>query len=87
MLDLSNLTLGEISFIEDLSGMSISSIGDDAAPKGKALAALATVAKRRSGEPTFTFNQALALGMGEVNALLGLGDDEAVDEDEGKDES
>lgn len=84
MIDLNNLTLGEIAFIEDSSGQPIAAIGDDSTPKGSALAALATVAKRRSGEPTFTLNAALALTLTEVNDLLGLDAEET--EDEGKDD-
>ena len=46
------------------------------------------VAKRRSGEPAFTFNQALAMPMLEANAFLGLDEGEpAEDSDEGKDDS
>lgn len=87
MIDLSTLTLGEVSLIEDLSGMSISSIGDDNAPKGKAMAAIAMVIKRRTGDPKFTFNQALSLSMDEVNTVLGVDeDDEDEDSEEGKDE-
>jgi hypothetical protein len=89
MLDINNLTLGEISLIEDLSGLAIASIADSDSPKGKALAALAMVAKRRSGEPTFTFNQACALTLQDANALLGVGaetSDEEADAEE-KDES
>ncbi|WP_350348014.1 hypothetical protein ABIQ69_15450 [Agromyces sp. G08B096] len=85
--DFDSLTLGEVSIIEDLSGLSISAIAVAESPKGKALAALAMVAKRRSGEPTFTFNQAMALTLDEANAVIGLDDDEpAEDSDEGKGE-
>ena len=76
--DLEKLTLGEVSVIEDLSGQSIGAIGNEDSPKGKAMAAIAMVIKRRSGEPTFTFNAALALSMDEVTAMLG--DDEDEDE-------
>jgi|GEM_PF-2662314 len=87
MIDLSTLTLGEVARIEELSGQSISSIGVTEAPKGKAMAAIAMTIKRRNGEPNFTFNAALALSMDEVNALLGVDDDEVIeDPEEGKDE-
>ncbi|MFT4051098.1 MAG: hypothetical protein QM677_02470 [Microbacterium sp.] len=85
MIDFDSLTLGEIAFIEDLSGQPISELAEDDAPKGKGLAAIATVVKRRSGEPAFTFNQALALTVAEVNTLLGMGEEET--ESEGKDDS
>lgn len=80
MIDISTLTLGEVAKIEDLSGMPISAIADDDAPKGNALAALAMIVKRRSGEPAFTWNQAQALTFTEVNDLLGL-DEDAEDDD------
>jgi hypothetical protein len=75
MIDLATLTLGEVSLIEDLSGLSIGSIAEADKPKGKAMAAIAMVIKRRTGEPTFTFNAALALPMNEVEKLLGTEDD------------
>lgn len=70
------LTLGEVAFIEDLSGMSITAISDPDRLKGKALAAVVTVAKRRAGQPDFTFNDALVVPMSEVNEILGLNNDE-----------
>lgn len=76
MFDYSTLTLGEVAFIEDLSGLSISSIADDEMPKGKAMAAIATVLKRRAGFPDFKFNQALDLTMAEINELMGSEEDE-----------
>lgn len=84
-LDVNTLTLGEVARFEDLSGQSISQLGDESVPKGKALAALAFLVKRRqelaAGEkPSFTWNQAQELTIAEANALLGLGDDEPADE-------
>lgn len=76
MFDYSTLTLGEVAFIEDLSGLSIGSIGDEEMPKGKALAAIATVLKRRSGFPDFKFNDALNLTMAEINELMGIDEEE-----------
>ena len=87
MLDITALTLGEIDKIETLSGCSINTLGNDDTPKGKMLAALAYVAKRRAqsaeGLPVqFTWNDALALTMDEANALIGLGETEdEADED------
>lgn len=71
-LDIEKLTLGEIATIESLSGQSIAVIGDDTAPKGNALAALVMVAKRRAGEPTFKFNQALSLTVTDAYEILGI---------------
>ncbi|AVR56160.1 tail assembly chaperone [Microbacterium phage Naby] len=85
--DFDKLTLGEVAAIEDLSGVAISAVNEQT-PQGKFLAALTMVAKRRSGEPAFTFNQALAMPMTDAHAFLGLDEDEpAEDSDEGKDDS
>ena len=70
------LTLGEVAAIEDLSGVAISALSTET-PQGKFLAALTMVAKRRSGEPTFTFNQALNIPMLEAQQFLGLDSSEA----------
>lgn len=87
MLDLSNLTIGEMAMIEELGGQPVTSLGDADRPKMKTLAAIAMIMKRRSGEPTFTWNAALALPMSEINELLGLNEDEPdEDSEEGKDE-
>ncbi len=79
MIDLNNLTVGEMALIEELGGQPITALSDDAAPKMKPLAAIALVVKRRSGEPTFTWNAALALPMAEINSLLGLNDETPVE--------
>lgn len=81
MLDITRLTLGEVATIEELSGQSISAIGEENSPKGKTLAAMAFVAKRREElaagvTPTFKWNDALGLTFEEANALIGLSDDE-----------
>ena len=80
MFDFESLTLGEVATIEDLSGQSIGSIANEEAPKGKALAAIVMVIKRRNGEPTYTFNQALKVGLKEANALLAPASEEEEDE-------
>lgn len=86
MIDLANLTLGEVSTIEDLSGRSIVELGDGSKPMGKALSAIAMIIKRRTGEPTFSWNQAQALTIPEANKLLGVGDDDdSEDSEAGKD--
>lgn len=71
MIDLSKLTLGEVAKIEELSGQSIGAIGDETAPKGLALAALAFIAKRRE-DPTYKWNAAQELTLDDANEILGL---------------
>lgn len=75
MLNLEKLTLGEIAFIEDSTGLSISKISDDDSPKARMMAAMACVAKRRGGEPNFTFKQAMELTQEEFSELLGVEED------------
>ncbi|HZX00359.1 MAG TPA: hypothetical protein VFF10_09875 [Trueperaceae bacterium] len=85
MFDVKSLTLGEIDRIEELSGRSIDSIGDDGAPKGKMLAAMVFVMKRRehlaAGRPPSPtdWNDALGMTMVEANAVLGITKDEPQD--------
>lgn len=82
-VDINKLTLGEVAKVEELSGLSISSIGDDDKPKGLALAALAFVAKRRE-DPKFSWNDALLLTFDEAGALLGINADDAEADAEGE---
>lgn len=77
--DFEQLTLGEVATIEDLSGFGIGAL-DQGTPQGKFLAAIYMVVQRRSGDPTFTFNQALAVPMVEAQKALGFTGDDA-DED------
>lgn len=78
--DFDTLTLGEVATIEDLSGYGIGAL-NEGTPQGKFLAALYMVAKRRSGEPTYKFNQALGVGIKDAQTFLGLSDDiDATDE-------
>lgn len=86
MIDLNKLTMGEIALIEKLGGQAISMIGEDEAPKGLPMAALAMVLKRRAGFPDFTWNDAKNLPMEEVNELLGNNDDDTGADDDGEDE-
>jgi hypothetical protein len=85
MFDVKSLTLGEIDRIEDLSGRSIDSIGDEDAPKGKLLAAMVFVMKRRehlaAGRPPSPtdWNDALGMTMVEANKVLGITKDEPQD--------
>lgn len=75
--DFNSLTTGEVAKIEDLSGQSIRTFGDDDAPMGRVLAAMAFVASRRAGEP-ITWDAAQKLTMAEAQALVGTDDDEAT---------
>jgi hypothetical protein len=77
-LDLDQLTLGEVAAIEDLGGTAISAVSEET-PQGKFLAALLMVAKRRSGEPAFTFNQAMGTPIGEAQEFLGLNEAEPAE--------
>lgn len=71
MLDVNKLTLGEVGTIERLSGLPINQLGDDNAPKGLLMAALAFVAKRREGDASFTWNDAQGLTLEEAGAIIG----------------
>lgn len=76
-IQIDKLTLGEVDKIETLAGVSISQLGDDETPKGKMLAALAFIAKRREElaagtPPKFSWNDALGLTFEEANGLIGL---------------
>jgi len=75
MNSISNLTMREVSVIEELSGQSISSLANTSSPQGKALAAMAYVMGRRSN-PDLTFDEALDMDFSTVQALLGLDDEE-----------
>ena len=59
-VDISELTVGEIIEIEELTGMPLDALGQSDKPKGKMLAALAFVSKRRD-DPKFTWEDALEL--------------------------
>lgn len=80
MFDVTQLTLGEVAAIEDLSGRSIDELDSENTPKGKLLAALAYVVKRRTGTPTYTWNEALGLTLTEASEIIGLD----VDDDTGE---
>lgn len=67
---LDNLTLGEVSQLEELSGLSLSEIADEHAPKGKFMTALAYLAKRRQ-DPSYTYSQAETLTLAEVSDVIG----------------
>lgn len=87
MFDIQKLTLGEIDKVESLAGASIGQLGEDETPKGKMLAALAFVVKRRQqsaegNPPSFTWHEAMDLTMNEANDILGFSDAEPVGVDE-----
>jgi hypothetical protein len=73
-MDIKNLTLGEISKVEELSGMPLAALAEEDKPKGKLLASLALVIKRRE-DPKFTLEQANNLTMAEITALMEGGDE------------
>lgn len=79
-LDVEKLTLGEVAKVEELSGQSIAEIGNDTAPKGKALAALAFVTKKRE-DPSYSWNDAMSLTFDQAQEILGMNDDEDEQED------
>lgn len=77
---LDNLTLGEVSQLEELSGLSLTEIAEANAPKGKFMTALVYLAKRRE-DPTFTYSQAETLKLAEIQGIIGgdgLGEDQAA---------
>lgn len=75
-MDIKNLTMGEVAKIEELSGLSLASLQDENKPKGKLMAALAFVIKRRE-DPKFTLEMANNMTMAEITSLIGE-DDEAA---------
>lgn len=70
-----NLTLGEIAAVENLSGQPITAMADDDSPKGKAMAAMAYVIKRRTN-PDFKFEDAMKMTMQEANEAMGFAEAE-----------
>ncbi|MFC8733570.1 hypothetical protein ACFT5B_14165 [Luteimicrobium sp. NPDC057192] len=91
MFDVKKLTLGEVAKIEELSGQPITAIGEDEAPKGKTMAAVAFVVKRRQilaagGKVSeFTWNDACSLTFAEASELIGVGKSTAEGSDEAPD--
>lgn len=68
-MDIKNLTMGEISKVEELSGLPLAALAEDDKPKGKLMAALALVIKKRE-DPKFTLEMANQMTMAEITALL-----------------
>lgn len=85
-LDLNDLTLGEVAEVESLSGLPFDAIASDDKPKGKALAALAFVAKRRE-DKTYKFNEAMGLKFSDIAELIDFGnsDDPIAEANDPKD--
>lgn len=69
-MDIQTLTLGEVSKIEEISGLPLSAMADEDKPKGKQMAAIAFILMKRE-DATFTLKQAEALTFSEVTELLG----------------
>lgn len=88
MFDAKKLTLGEIATIEDLSGVSLDLMELDATPKGKMLAALLFVHRRRTamvaGNPpaSVTWASIQDVPLDEAAAELGYGIDDEPEGDE-----
>lgn len=74
-MDIKNLTIGEIAKVEELSGYPLAYLSEDDKPKGKLMAALAFVLKRRE-DPKFTLEAANKLTMDEITSFFNV--DEAV---------
>lgn len=70
-MNLDNLTIGEISLIEDISGLSLSQITKEDAPKGRLLKALVFVISRRQGTPK-TLDEIDAMPIDEANSYVAV---------------
>lgn len=68
-MDIQNLTSGEITQIEKLLGRSMSTFQDPERPQAEVMAAFAYLIKRRE-DKTFTWEQAQAMTLAEINALI-----------------
>ena len=87
MFDFNTLTGKEVALIEELSGLSLDSLGSEGAPKAKLLGSIILVAKRRAGDKTVTFNKVMDMTISDMTAFLGLNEEVAEDSEEGKDGS
>lgn len=74
-LDISKLTLGEVAKVEELSGLAFDAMADGTKPKGKLLAAIGFIAKKRH-DPSYSWNDAMALTMEDLGELVDFGDNE-----------
>ncbi|SJM66811.1 hypothetical protein [Agrococcus casei] len=73
----SPLTLGEIEFVEDTSGLAIETMGDPERPKMKFVIALVTVLKRRE-DGDWTIKNTRELAFTDLQKLIDLGDDSTL---------
>jgi len=78
---INRLTVGDIAIVEEMSGLGMAALGDENAPKGKLMAALAFVVKRKE-DKNFTFKDAMDMTMEQIMEILGL---EADDDEDPKD--
>lgn len=65
-----DLNMEEIDFVETISGCSLDELEVPGRAKGLFIAGVALVAKRRS-QPDFSWGEARALNMAEIEAILG----------------
>lgn len=77
-MKLQDLTLAEIEQLEDAAKMSITQLEDPRAPKGRLMRAIAFITVRRD-DPSFSWDDAGALRMDELDALISLGEEDADD--------
>ena len=68
---LEDLTLSEIEQLEEAAKMSISQLDDPRSPKGRLMRAIAFIAHRRE-DPAYTWEQAGALRMEELDAIVSI---------------
>lgn len=73
----SPLTLGEIEFVENTSGLAIESMGEPDRPKMGFVIALVTVLKRRE-DTAWTIKNTRDLPFSDLEKLLDLGDDSTL---------
>lgn len=78
MNQITNLKMREVAEVEALTGLSITALADNKAPQGRALAAIAYIIKKREN-PAFTFDDALDLDFEEIQTLLGLGENDPLE--------
>lgn len=73
--DIEDLTLGEVSEIERISGQSIKSLSKGNAPQGITMAAIVMVVKRRTEGRSFSLIDAQKVTLKEFSLILGDDDD------------
>lgn len=74
-VDYSDLTLGEIETIEDLTGKTLDDIIEVKTPRGRLMRALVFVITKRTN-PAYTFEETAKLTLDQGLAALGTSDDE-----------